>query len=240
MQKLLTILIIVQLLSCSQSEQKDSYILEYAGGRDIMMRDQDFSAKIDLDSLKNRQGLMALGPIEDMKGEITILDGVIYTGTMENEQAVYRKDSVVRAVFLAYGNADQYQNINIEKSIQGLKGVENLVREQAVQNGLDLEKSFPFYMEAQVSDLDYHIIFKEGKEMHGHKDHQKAKKKFKLDNLKVKVVGVWANSQEEGIYTHDGSRIHLHFVNEETLASGHVDDIKIQLGSTLFLPQNSL
>ena len=38
---------------------------------------------------------------------------------------------------------------------------------------------------------------------------------------KVKIVGVWANSQEEGIYTHDGSRIHLHFVNKESLASGH-------------------
>jgi acetolactate decarboxylase len=237
MQRLLLVFIITQLLSCSPSEEQQSYWLKYAGGRDIMMQDQDFSAKADLDSMKNIKGLMALGPIEDMKGEITILDGEIYTGIIENDSAVFRKDSVVKAVFLAYGKAEQYEPVKLKESIQGLKSVENLVREQALENGLDIEKSFPFSMEVEVSGLDYHIMSKKGKGMHGHEEHQKAKKKFKLDHAKVKIVGVWANSQEEGIYTHNGSRIHLHFVNEETMASGHVDDIKILKGSVLNLPQ---
>ncbi|MGM0580909.1 MAG: acetolactate decarboxylase [Bacteroidota bacterium] len=238
MQRIFILLLIVHLFSCSPSEEKKSYWLKYAGGRDVMMQDQDFSAKADLDSLKNKKGLMALGPIENLKGEITILDGVVYTSTMENDQAVYRKDSVVKAVFLAYGSADVYSAVEVKEPIKGLKKIEDFIREQAIENGLDLEKSFPFYMEAQVEDLDYHIMFKEGAGMHGHQAHQKAKRKFELNDSNVKIVGVWANSQEEGIYTHKGSRTHLHFVNEESMASGHVDDVQILAGSTLYLPQN--
>lgn len=238
MQRLFLLLIVAHLISCSPSEEKESYWLKYAGGRDVMMQEQDFSAKTDLDSLKNSKVLMALGPIEDLKGEITIFDGVVYTSTMENDEAVYRKDSVVKAVFLAYGSADVYSAVEVKESIKGLKKIESFIREKATENGLGLEKSFPFYIEAQVEDLDYHIMFKEGEGMHGHQAHQKAKRKFKLDNSKVKIVGVWANSQEEGIYTHNGSRIHLHFINEETLASGHIDDVQLLSGSKLFLPQD--
>ncbi|MGJ3233565.1 acetolactate decarboxylase [Marivirga sp.] len=238
MQKIFIILIVAHLLSCSPSEEKESYWLKYARGRDIMLQEQDFSARADLDSLKNIKGLMALGPIEDLKGEITIFDGTVYTGTIENDQAVYRKDSVVKAVFLAYGSADVYSAVQVEESLKGLKKIEDFIRKKAIENGLDHEKSFPFYMEAQVEDLDYHIMFKEGEGMHGHQAHQKAKRKFKLNNANVKIVGVWANSQEDGIYTHNGSRIHLHFINEETLASGHIDDVQLLVGSKLFLPQN--
>lgn len=237
MQRLFILLLIAHLFSCSPSEEKESYWLNYAGGRDIMMQEQDFSAKADLDSLKNKEGLMALGPIDNMKGEITIFNGEIYTSTIENDQAVFRKDSIVKAVFLAYGSADAYHAAEVEESVKGLKNIEKFIREKAIENGLDLEKSFPFYVEAQVTDLDYHIMFKEDEGMHGHQAHQKAKRKFKLNNSKVKIVGVWANSQEEGIYTHNGSRTHLHFVNEESMASGHVDDVQIVAGSTLYLPQ---
>lgn len=238
MQRLFILLLIAHLFSCSPSEEKKPYWLKYAGGRDIMMQEQDFSAKADLDSLKNKKGLMALGPIENLKGEITIFNGVVYTSTMENDEAVYRKDSVVKAVFLAYGSADVYRAVEVEESIKGLKNIESYIREKATENGLDLEKSFPFYIEAQVEDLNYHIMFKEGEAMHGHQAHQKAKRKIKLDDSKVKIVGVWANSQEEGIYTHNGSRIHLHFINEQSLASGHVDDVLLEKGSKLFLPKN--
>ncbi|WKK75230.1 acetolactate decarboxylase [Marivirga salinae] len=238
MKRIFIILIVAHLISCSQSEDKESYWLKYAGGRDIMMQEQDFSAKADLDSLKNKKGLMALGPIENLKGEITIFNGVVYTGTIENDHAVYRKDSVVKAVFLAYGSADVYSAVEVEESIKGLKNIESYIREKATEKGLDLEKSFPFYMEAQVEDLDYHIMFKEGAGMHGPQAHQKAKRKFKLEKSNAKIVGVWANSQEEGLYTHKGSRAHLHFVNENSLASGHIDDVQILAGTKLFLPQN--
>lgn len=238
MQRLVIIIISLHLFSCSSSEEKQSYWLKYAGGRDVMMQNQDFSAKVDLDSMKYINGLMALGPIEDLKGEITILDGEIYTGIVENDSAVFRKDSIVKAVFLAYGKAEQYKAVKIAESIQGLKNVESFIKAQALENGLDLEKSFPFSMEVEVARLDYHIMSKKGKGMHGHKAHQKAKRKFKLEDSTVKIVGVWANSQEEGIYTHEGSRIHLHFINEKSLASGHVDDIEILQGSKLYLPRN--
>ena len=238
MQRLFILLIVAHLISCSPSEEKETYWLKYAGGRIIMMQEQDFSAKADLDSLKNKKGLMALGPIENLMGEITILDGVIYTSTMESDQAVYRKDSVVKAVFLAYGSADAYSVVEVEESLKGLKKIEDFIREKAIDNGLELEKSFPFYLEAQVEDLDYHIMFKEGEGIHGHQAHQKAKREFKLDHSKVKIVGVWANSKEEGIYTHNGNRTHLHFVSEKSLASGHIDDVHIVPGSKLFLPQD--
>jgi len=238
MQILFIILISIHLFSCSTSEKEQYYWLKYAGGRGEMMQNQDFSAKADLDSMKNMKGLMALGPIEDLKGEITILDGEIYTSVVENDSAVFRKDSIVKAVFLAYGIAEQYKSVEVEEPIQSLKNVEIFVKAQALANGLDLEKSFPFSMEVEVSELDYHIMSKKEKGMHGHQQHQKAKRNFTMEGAKAKIVGVWANSQEEGIYTHNGSRIHLHFVNEQSLASGHVDDIKILKGSTLYIPAN--
>lgn len=228
----------ILLFSCSSKEEDTNYYLHHAGSRLNMMQNQDFSAKIDLDTLQNLPGLMALGPIEHLKGEVTIFDGRIYTATMQSDSVVFRRDSAVKAIFLAYGTAENYQTVEIDDPLNGLKDIEKFIHEKSEEHNLDLEKSFPFYIEANVHEMEYHIMFKEGEEMHGHDQHKKAKRKFMLNNSKLKIVGVKANSNEEGIYTHKGSRTHLHFVNEQTLASGHVDDVQIKKGSKLFLPKN--
>lgn len=60
------------------SMQSHPYVIEYQGAMHAMFETGDIGGKLSLASLKNRPHLYALGPLENLSGEITVWDGVPY------------------------------------------------------------------------------------------------------------------------------------------------------------------
>lgn len=217
----------------------------------------------DLNQFKQK-GLYGVGPVDQLKGEVTIYNGVPYISKIDRGRKPIVKESWnEKAIFLVYGFSKNWQRIEIEKDLIGLKEIELYVKEKASKSGLDINKPFPFRIEGQSSKMVYHIIYltqddwnnsgshahmkhHHGKRHHqNHKDkskhkkshnHQKAKKKFNLKDFSLNIVGFWSSADGEGVYTHPGKRTHLNFVSEDKNHSGHVDDIKLNKDSVLFIP----
>jgi len=199
-----------------KTSEKD-YWVKNTGSRLKIINDGDFSATISLDTLKEIPNLFAIGPIEGLKGEVTVYNGEISIATLENDEPKFTsKPLETKTIFMVYGSSLDWKKIIIEKSLSGLVEIENLVN--------------------NVSSLDYHIIYKKDNAPHNKIEHQKAKQKFGIENTDVKIVGFWADSLGENVYTHPGHRTHIHFIQKDQNLSGHIDDIKIEKGAALFLP----
>jgi len=221
--------------TANQNVSKEHWV-KNTGSRLNIIKKGDLSSKIELDSVLHHQDLFAVGPVEDLKGEITIYNGNASIATIEKNKAVFSSNTEnINAIFLAYGSTSKWNHFTIDEKLTGLNEIESYVRQSLIENGLNEEKPFPFRIEGHASAVNYHIIYKDNDTPHNKTEHQKAKRKFKLKDQSVKIVGFWADASGEGVYTHPGKRTHLHVVNENN-SSGHLDDIKLEEGATLYLP----
>lgn len=223
--------------AASQTERGDRWV-QYGGSRLDIIQEGDLSANVSLDSLMEIKGLYAIGPIEGLMGEVTIYDGQASIARMDGDVPVftsYAED--VSAIFLAYGVNSEWVEMEIPHDIYGLVELEGFVKERLVANLQDKEKPFIFRIQGMVDSLDYHIIYKQDDAPHDMAEHQKAKQRFSMSDKEVKLLGFWADQEGEGVYTHPGYRTHVHFMTEDPMASGHIDDIHLKAGATLFLPK---
>lgn len=224
-------------ISQEVKNSQKNYWVKNAGSRLKIINEGDFSTTISLDTLTEISDLFAIGPIEGLKGEITVYNGEISVATIDNNKAKFTSTaSGVNAIFMVYGSSLKWKEITIEKTLSGIDEIENLIKKQLLANGLTTENPFPFRIEGNVSYIDYHIIYKKDNAPHNIIEHQKAKQKFRIDNEAVKIVGFWADSLGEEVYTHPGHRTHIHFLQKNKNLSGHIDNIQIKKGAILYLP----
>ena len=213
-----------------------AYWARYAGDRRRLIHHGALDANIRLAELAGVPGLYAIGPVEQLKDEITIYDGVASISTIKDGAVAIDHSFDHAAIFLVYGAAAQWIAAPVDSALSGLEAIEAFVRDRALAAGLDPETPFPFRIEGVAQGLDYHVIFKTNDAPRNMAEHQRAKQRFSLINIPVKIAGFWADAQGEGVYTHPGKRTHLHFMTVDNSASGHVDGLTLETGATLFLP----
>ena len=114
--------------------------------------------------------------------------------------------------------------------------MEVFIHNIAKKNNVDTQNPFPFRIEGIVDSLNYHIIYKSDNAPHNKTEHQRAKQKFSVYNSRVQIIGFWADSESQGVYTHPDKRTHLHFMLEDSTESGHIDNIQLREGAILYLP----
>lgn len=273
------------------------YWVCHAGSRRAMFETGDLGATIDLERLDDVDNLFAIGPIEGLQGEISVVDGRASIATIDSGRPVFSSTRSASAIFLVYGAANAFQPVDIPIRLVGLGAVEAFIHGAASEAGLDLKPPFPFRIETAPERLVYHIIFRDeegtdtdaqaaqapkshremprhgprhgdnamkahamagpapetgayhgdaghgGKGLghhrgHDHAAHRRAKKSFELaGGTPADLFGFIADAAGEGVYTHEGKRMHLHVIASDGSASGHVDDLVVPAGAVLFLPR---
>ncbi|MEM7728001.1 MAG: acetolactate decarboxylase [Pseudomonadota bacterium] len=206
-----------------------------SGSRTAMFERDDLSATV---RVSGRAGLTGVGPIEGLQGEITVYDGTLYLSSLDTDGAEVRLErEEAPAVFFAGGTAKGWTEVRSDAPLRGLDAVEAFVRSRADKVGIELDQPFAFRIEGKATRLGYHVIFKTDSEERPHTMalHRKAKAPFRADGDQVRIAGVWADAAGIGRYTHPGRHTHLHVVTSDE-GSGHVDEIELMPGATLFLP----
>lgn len=217
--------------------QSPGFWVESVGDRRKLLAG-NIDSVLQISTLRDTSGLYGLGPMAGLQGEITIYGGKACLGQVGSEgEPRSREGWEVGASFPVYGAAKNWKEVVVDRQLDGVGQVEKFVEEQMVRSGLSIEQATPFRIEGPVDELRYHILHGTGSVIHDPEEHQKAKRKFRLANRELKVVGFWASAQGVGVYTPSTSRTHLHFVDLENTVSGHVDDLKLAPGAVLFLPE---
>jgi acetolactate decarboxylase len=201
--------------------------------RDVMQKG-DFSAHIDLASLRDTPHLYALGPVEGLRGEITVFDGQPSVATVQADKVVVER-RWPKACFLVYAQVAKWQTVPVPEGVRSLEQLELFVLEAATRAGLDVKGPFPFRVTGSPAIVKYHVVNKTDGRPHTMELHEQAKVSFQVKARPVEFLGFYSD-QHHGVFTHHGTNVHVHVRTTDDKASGHVDEITLAPPSVLHLP----
>src|SRR5205085_11379950 len=67
-----------------------------------MFTAHDIGANVELARINTNQHVYALGPLANLRGEVTVLDGQVFVSTVNGTQPKVTIDPAVKSVFLVY------------------------------------------------------------------------------------------------------------------------------------------
>lgn len=211
--------------------------VQHAGAARKVMLGIDLSSTVCLDSLLSAPHLYALGPYEDLQGELTVYDGKAVLSKFAGKDGIESLvDSAARAPFLVYAYIPKWKTFEINARLQSLDDLERMVDSLMVAEGYDVEHPSPFLIDGLFEEVHFHIIQRDTTETsHSHEAHEKAKKHFKRQLDEALLVGFYSR-HHEGVFTHKGSRIHVHWVGKNREHTGHLDGLSHDGKIILSLP----
>ncbi len=224
--------------SCTTSNEKDIEVIYY-GALKNMMHKGDLSKKVTLNELKDRSHLYALGAVENLEGEVLILDGVAhisYVDSNDSSKIMMIDNSFEKnACLLVSASVKEWETINIPNSIVTYKDFEIFIEETASENGINTNEPFPFMIEGIAKSFDWHIIdWPEGDAEHSHEKHIHSGLYGTLENQAVEMLGFYSD-KHHAIFTHHTTNMHVHVKSDKAI--GHADDFTLGENMILKLPK---
>ena len=237
MKLFIKLVILLSIYSCNTTED---ILVEHKGALRNIMHKGDLSAKVDLNEFENREGLYGLGAVENLKGEILILDGVPYISSCEMKDSLkintIKNTFDEQAALFVYTQVNNWIDIKIPFDVQTYQQLEDFIRAEAMHQGIDVEKPFPFLVDGKFNSFDWHVIdWKEGDMEHSHDKHIQAGLHGTKHNTSGEVLGFYSN-KHHAIYTHHTTNMHLHIKTDNNQLVGHVDDLILGNSTILKLP----
>jgi len=212
----------------------------------------DTSGKVAIDTLEVPQS-WGVGALAGLKGEVVILDGRVLVSRGDDPQAQLEPPAAgEEAVILAYGQVAAWQSVTLPHEMTPAQ-LAMFIGHQGTGLGLDLEAGFPLRLQGSFPALVWHVVTGEapaqghgGAQGHGTQGHgamqgghantRSGMTVFDEAGATGEIVGVYTGAALEGIASHPGERLHLHFVSQDGKRSGHVDEVVFPAGTVLLLP----
>lgn len=238
MKRLSTICFTLILCGCGVNTEKRTIstpVNHYGVLREIMM-EQKLTANADLDSLKDQTHLYGLGAVEGLAGEILILDGIAYLSVADSLGVSVEQGFDRKASLLVTSNVSLWQELPLDINWTGLESLQIMIAEAASQQGIDTQKPFPFIVQGTFNEISWHVINATRAKAQNHEAYKEAGTSGILKQAEGKMLGFYSE-QHQGVFTHLGSYLHLHFINEAKDLMGHVDDLKHNGKIKLLLPK---
>jgi acetolactate decarboxylase len=199
----------------------------FHAGAITKVRQGDLSAAVRLDTLP-QDHLFAIGPVEDLKGEILVWDGKPFKAaiTGENPQPYVEKaPEGLKAIFLVYANVPQWDTVVVTAPVMNMQDLENMIGTTAHAHGVDTSQAFPFLLFGKVSKGLGHIqFFDTAKIDMSPTIGEDAKHFFPFENVRSQFVGFYSHHHKR-IFTHHDTFIHIHYRLYTKYHAGHLDEV---------------
>jgi acetolactate decarboxylase len=198
----------------------------HAGGM-TKVRQGDLSAAVRLDTLPQNH-LFAIGPVEDLKGEILVWDGKPFKAAITGERPqpyVEKAPEGLKAIFLVYANVPRWDTVVVTTPVNNMQDLEKMIGRTAHANGLDTSQAFPFLLFGKVSKGLGHIqYFDTAKLAISPSIGDDAKQFFPFENVRSQFVGFYSHHHKR-IFTHHDTFIHIHYRLYTKYHAGHLDEV---------------
>jgi hypothetical protein len=208
--------------------------VRWAGAqRDVLSG--DLRGHVDLETLASVPHLYALGPLEGVRGEVSIFGGEPSIARIEEGAVVTVSSWRARACFLVWATVPAWAERALEAGAPSLDEVEREVVALACATGLDPERPLPFRVRATAVLATLHVLDKRDGLPHNPERHEQAKVRRTLEHTPVELVGFYSR-QHRGIFTPKESNLHVHLRTEDGRISGHLEAIHLAPGARLAVP----
>jgi acetolactate decarboxylase len=234
-----TYLILFIFITSCNPKSIPSFKVDYKGALKNMMHKGDLSAKISLSEINEINYLYALGAIEELKGEILVLNSNVFVTSVTTLDTI--KTMLIDTTFnkkaslLVYASVEEWISINIPNTIITYEDFEVFVEETASLKGINPDEPFPFMIEGVAKSFDWHIIdWPEDDTEHSHEKHIHSGLYGTLENQQVEMLGFYSN-KHHAIFTHHTTNMHIHVKSKKVI--GHIDDMTLGIDMMLKIPK---
>lgn len=218
-----------------------------------MMHSGDTTGKVALQALPQGGGQWGVGATAGLRGEIVQIDGRLWVSPGSDPQGRIRApEPQEEALLFAGAPVAAWQAVPLPRDLDAA-GFEAFLLEQARTVGLATEQPFVFRVEGRFPHLLWHVVTGEppaaagepgahgghgghGAAAGGHANARSDMRLYRQPGAAGQLVGVYSGAALEGVVSHPGERLHLHYVDAAQTVSGHVDRFSIAAGSVLRLP----
>ena len=212
------------------------YELWFIGAQRETIMNGRLAAALDLKTLAGRPHLYGLGPIEELRGEVTIADSRPALARVALDGTVNVTRSFDAGVpFFVWAEVPQWIEMPIPAEVRSFEDLERFVPQAAAAAGLDAEKPLPFLISGREELIEFHILNRIGDPPHNMEEHKKIQIKFELTQVEATIVG-FHSTRHRGVFTPGDSNIHIHFLTLDDSKSGHIQKLEIGPAAMLRLP----
>lgn len=185
-----------------------------------------------------------VGATAGLRGEVVIRDGAVLVSRGDDPDArLTPPEAGEQAVILAFGTVEGWQSVAIPHDMAPDR-LTHFIEMQAQSLGLDPQGGFPVRIAGSFPQLVWHVVTGEAPAHGGHgtghggghANSQSGMNLYDEAGVSGEIIGVYTGAALEGIASHPGERLHLHFVSADGTRSGHIDEIMIPAGAVLLLP----
>jgi len=212
------------------------YELWFIGAQRETIMNGKLASALDLKTLADRPHLYGVGPIEQLRGEVTIIDSRPALARVTPDGTVSVAENFDAGMpFFVWAEVAGWIERPIPAEIRSYQDLERFVPQAAEGAGLDADKPLPFLVTGREDLIEFHILNRVGDAPHNMETHKKIQIKFELEQAEATIVG-FHSTRHRGIFTPGDSNIHIHFQTPDNRQSGHIQGIEIGSGATLRLP----
>lgn len=237
--KLIPLTLVAATLPCLALAQE----LTAHGNFRHMMHTGETGGTIALDTL-TAPSVWGVGATAGLRGEVVLRDGAVLVSRGDDPDArLTPPEAGEEAVILAFGAVADWQSVEIPHDMAPER-LTHFIEMQAQSLGLDPKGGFPIRIEGRFPQLVWHVVTgkapaKGGNSAGhggGHANKRSGMNLYDEAGASGEIIGVYTGAALEGIASHPGERLHLHFVSVDGTRSGHVDKLTIPAGAMLRLP----
>ena len=240
--KLIFVALILFFTACAKIQTTDvakpSFAVEYRGAMREMFANGNIGGNISLTEFRNKPHLYAVAPLEGLRGEITVLDGTSYVSFVRNNSVVVEKSWDAKAIFMVWAEVAEWREVSVPENVKTYAELEKFVAEAAKSANIDASPPFPFLLKGTPANVNWHINnYVSDNTPLTQEKHDQAKFKGVLENEAVEIVGFYSD-KHAGVFTHHTTNMHLHLRSASGNVMGHLDDITLNNGTSLYLPKS--
>lgn len=159
-----------------------------------------------------------LGPLEYLRGEVMVLQGVPYKSIVDDAGRIQVSTSHSNVPFFVYATVDNWEEFEIPEDVRSMKALETYLLKLKGDR-----KPFPFLLKGKIDSADLHIVnLPAGKIVSSPEDAHTGRFNFIVRNSQVEVLGFFS-TRHQGIFTHHDTYIHMHLITAGKEIMGHVD-----------------
>jgi acetolactate decarboxylase len=228
--KIWTVLIFscVTLRLCAQNANPNVKVV--GAMRNVMWKGQ-LGGTIQLDTIQNKQKLYGLGPVENLAGEILIIDGKAYKSSVISESAMKVEETyAVKAPFFGYAKVEKWKKVNLPDSLRQLERfLDQITQKQP--------RPFFFKLSGLVKMAKIHVVnLPPGSKVSSPAEAHRGQVSYHLESEKASLVGFFSTTHQ-AVLTHHDTFLHLHLITKDKKKMGHLDDLSFDARKMkLFLP----
>lgn len=177
---------------------------------------------IQLDSIA-KPGTYGIGPMEYLRGEVLLLDGIVFVSEMEKNrgmQVVQRTE--VRAPFFVHQHLTDWTTVALPDSVVDLSTLDHFLTARFAFVG----EPFAFRISGDITSVDVHIVdVPRGTEVNGPEDAHRHNKDFHLEGRTMELIGFFS-TKHKAVFMHHDTNIHVHAITAERDWMGHVEQVR--------------